>query len=120
MTVNEFVTKFPHGTTFFIHMIFADEDKTERLWDHNFSVGWGAEYYGITRYPVGSATVRDCQIPKLMGYNNGCDVTIFAYEENYCENLKKLEEQGLLRWQKQQREWEEENEKSECESECKN
>ena len=106
MTVNELVCIFPHGTTFFIHMIYADEDKTERLWERNHSVGWGADFYGITRYPVGSATVRDIQIPKLMGYKSDCDVTVFAYEEHYCENLQKLEEQGLLRWQKQQREWE--------------
>lgn len=110
MTVNELVCIFPKGTTFFIHMIYADDDKTERLWEHNHSVGWGADFYGITRYPVGSATVRDIQIPKLMGYKSDCDVTVFAYEEHYCENLKKLEEQGLLRWQKEQSEWEKENE----------
>ena len=91
MTVNELVCIFPRGTTFFIHMIFADEGNTKRLWDHNFSVGWGADFYGITRYPVGRATVRDISIPKLMEYDNGCDVTIFAYEENYCEKLQKKE-----------------------------
>ena len=105
MTVNELVCIFPHGTTFFIHMIYADEDETERFWEHNHSVGWGADFYGITRYPVGSATVRDIRIPKLMGYKSDCDVTVFAYEEHYCENLQKLEEQGLLKWQREQREW---------------
>ena len=113
MTVNELVCIFPHGTTFFIHMIFADEDKTERLWNENFSVGWGAEYYGITRYPVGSATVRDIQIPKLKGYNNGCDVTVFAYEEHFCENLQKLEDAGELRWQKEKAKWDAESEDKE-------
>lgn len=91
MTVNEFVCLFPRGTTFFIHMIYADDDKTRRLWEHNHSVGWGADFYGITRYPVGNAVVRDCQVPKLMGYDNGCDVTVFAYEEHFCEKFSALQ-----------------------------
>ena len=44
MTVNELVCIFPRGTTFFIHMIYADNEKTRRLWDHNHSVGWGPDF----------------------------------------------------------------------------
>lgn len=91
MTVNELVCIFPRGTTFFIHMIYADNEKTRRLWDHNHSVGWGPDFYGITRHPVGECTVRDIQIPVLTGYKSNCDVTIYAFEPNYCEKLLELE-----------------------------
>jgi hypothetical protein len=40
-----------------------------------------------------------------MGYSNGCDGTVFAYEEHFCENLQKLEDAGELRWQKEKAKW---------------
>ena len=91
MTVNELVCIFPRGTTFFIHMIYADTVKTRALWEKNHSVGWGPDFYGITRHPVGECTVRDIQIPVLTGYKSNCDVTIYAFEPNYCEKLLELE-----------------------------
>lgn len=91
MTVNELVVIFPPGTTFFIHMIYADSIKTRRLWEHNHSVGWGPDFYGITRHPIGECTVRDISIPILSGYKSDSDVTIYAFEPNYCEKLLELE-----------------------------
>ena len=91
MTVNELVCVFPKGTTFFIHMIYADEAKTKRYWDHNHSVGWDPDFYGITRYPVGDAIVQEVKIPKLMNYKKNEDVIIFAIEKDYGLKYEELQ-----------------------------
>ena len=35
MTVNELVCTFREGTDIFIHMRYADREKTERLWNES-------------------------------------------------------------------------------------
>ena len=97
MTVNELVCTFREGTDIFIHMRYADSEKTERLWNQDASGGiWkgGDSLKGMTRHPIGECTVESGSIffPAKFGMKADYDVSFVAFEPNFCEKLKELEE----------------------------
>ena len=96
MTVNELVCAFGEGTDIFIHMRYADREKTERRWNKDASCGiWrgGDRLNGMTRYAIGDCTVESGSIfiPAKYGMKADYDVSFVAFEPNFCEKLKELE-----------------------------
>ena len=94
MTANELVCMFQHGTEFFVHMRYADKEKTERLWNEDASgCIWrgGDRLYGITRHPIGECIVESGSIfiPARFGMKRNYDVSFTVFEPNYCEKLAK-------------------------------